>query len=144
MKNLLGKWGEDIIRQWLINQGYQILHSRWHCRYAEIDLIAQIPQTSTLSFIEVKTRSFNNWDENGILAINEKKQAKLRLAGEIFLSRYPVFSLGNCRFDVALLTHKKAIDLNLEDTLIVPTRLNQIINYQGYQFKIVDYIENAF
>ena len=144
MKNQLGKWGEDIIRQWLINQGYEILHSRWHCRYAEIDIIAQIPQITTLSFIEVKTRSLNNWDSNGILAINEKKQEKLRLAGEIFLSKYPAFSLWNCRFDVALLSHKKVICLNRQDNLIVPIELNKIINYQGYQFKIVDYIENAF
>jgi putative endonuclease len=144
MKNLIGKWGEDIIRQWLMNQGYEILHSRWHCRYAEIDIIAQIPQSSTLIFIEVKTRSINNWDENGILAINEKKQQKLRLAGEIFLSQYPAFSLWNCRFDIALLIHHKVISLNSENNLIVPTQLNQIINYQGYQFRIVDYIENAF
>ena len=144
MKNQLGKWGENIIRQWLINQGYEILHSRWHCRYAEIDIIAQIPQTKTLSFIEVKTRSLNNWDGNGILAINGKKQEKLRLAGEIFLSKYPAFSLWNCRFDVALLSHKKVISLNSQDNLIVPIELDKIINYQGYQFKILDYIENAF
>ena len=74
----------------------------------------------------------------------EKKQQKLRLAGEIFLSQYPAFALWNCRFDIALLIHHKVISLNSENNLIVPTQLNQIINYQGYQFRIVDYIENAF
>ena len=144
MKNLIGKWGEEIIREWLIIQGYQILHSRWHCRYAEIDIIAQFPPTTTLTFIEVKTRSVRNWDENGALAINYKKQEKLRLAGEIFLSNNPAFSLCNCRFDVALLTYQKGISTKSENNLIIPPKLNKIINYQGYQFKIVDYIENAF
>ncbi len=94
--------------------------------------------------MEVKTRKFNNWDENGLLAINEKKQNKLRLAGEIFLSKYPAFSTWNCRFDVALLIHKKVVLIKPKNNLIVPSQLNQIIDYQGYRFKIVYYIKNAF
>jgi putative endonuclease len=145
MKKLLGKWGEDVISFWLEKQGYKILHRRWHCRYAEIDLITQHLESSTLCFVEVKTRSLNNWDENGILAINFPKQQKIRLAGENFLGRYPVFSTGNCRFDVALLTYQKIYSpvFNPEIATFSPDEKN-IINYQGYEFTIVDYLKNAF
>ncbi len=147
MKNEVGKWAEEIICHWLTNQGYFLLHFRWHCRYGEIDIIAQNVSTSTIMFVEVKTRGNNNWDNNGRNAIDYKKQTKLRLAGESFLSEYPAFSVWNCRFDVALLHHHRQIKTTssiLIDKLKIPSGLNQTINYQGYQFKIIDYIENAF
>ena len=145
MKKLIGKWGEDVTSFWLQNQEYEILHSRWHCRYAEIDIIAKNIPTSTLCFIEVKTRSIKNWDENGILAINTLKQEKLKLAGQIFLGQYSAFSVWNCRFDVALLTYQKILSskLNPEEMNFVSTNQN-IISYQGYRFEIVNYLENAF
>ena len=145
MKKLIGNWGEDIISFWLQNLGYEILHIRWHCRYAEIDIIAQDLATSTLCFVEVKTRSLRNWDENGILSINTQKQEKLRLAGEIFLSKYPAFSVCNCRFDIALLTYQKMKESKLNPEMISISSVGKsIVNYQGYQFQIVDYIKNAF
>jgi putative endonuclease len=145
MKKLIGQWGEDIVGFWLKNQGYKILHSRWHCRYAEIDLITQDLSTSTLCFVEVKTRSLRNWDENGLLAINDQKQEKLRLAGELFFSKYPAFSLSNCRFDVALLTYQTNHQSQFNPEMMLASSHEQnVINYQGYEFKIVDYIKNAF
>lgn len=145
MNKLIGKWGEDIVCCYLENRGYKILHCRWHCRYAEIDIIAQNIQSLILSFVEVKTRSLKNWDENGILAINRKKQEQLRLAGEIFLSKYPIFANWNCRFDVALLTYQKQNSSKLNPEIITfSPETNKIIHYQGYEFNIVEYLENAF
>lgn len=53
--NETGKQGEAEARQYLQNQGYQILHTNYRHQHAEIDLIAQ--KGKLLIFVEVKTRS---------------------------------------------------------------------------------------
>jgi putative endonuclease len=144
MKNI-GQLGEKIIAQWLTNNGYEILYSRWRCRWGEIDLIAKDNKAEVLAFIEVKTRKINNWDNDGIFSVNENKQEKLMLTAETFLSENSSFSTFNCRFDIALLTYRKNLSVNLsinqEEHLVIN---DNNITYQGYQFFIVDYIENAF
>ena len=144
MRNKVGKLAEEIVSQWLTVQGWQILHQRWHCRYGEIDIIARSLTEDIIIFVEVKTRGDRNWDQNGLLAINERKQAKLILAGEIFLSEYPQYSDFNCRFDVTLLKHRPLKSSDGNQQLELTTQLQQTIYYQGYQFTIVSYIENAF
>lgn len=100
----LGTLAEAFVAQWLIQQGWQILHRRWHCRWGELDLIASppAPVAKSLVFIEVKARRRGNWDEDGLLAINTQKQQKLWKTATIFLARHPQFSDLPCRFDVAL------------------------------------------
>ncbi|MBL1211334.1 MAG: YraN family protein [Geminocystis sp. GBBB08] len=140
MKNF-GQWGYKIDAQWVINKGYDILYTRWRCRWGEIDLIAKDNNSQVLAFIEVKTRKIHNWDNDGIFAINQTKQEKLLLTAETFLSENTCFSTFNCRFDIALLIYRKNLAINSEENL----RINgNNINYQGYQFQIIDYIENAF
>ena len=51
----LGKEGEQIATNYLIEKGYQILEKNWRYLKAEIDIIAQIGKT--LAVVEVKTRS---------------------------------------------------------------------------------------
>ncbi len=140
MKNI-GQLGEKIIAQWLTNKGYKILYSRWRCPWGEIDLIAKDNNRQVLVFIEVKTRGVNNWDNNGVCAINESKQEKLWLTAETFLSENSSFSTFNCRFDIALLIYQKNSSVNQVEHLVIN---GNNINYQGYRFYIVDYIENAF
>lgn len=140
MKNI-GQLGEKIIAQWLTNKNYEILYSRWRCPWGEIDLIAKDNNSQLLAFIEVKTRKINNWDNDGIFSVNESKQKKLVLTAETFLSQNSSFSTFNCRFDIALLNYRKNLSINQEENLIIN---DKNITYQGYQFFIVDYIENAF
>jgi putative endonuclease len=53
--NDLGKLGEQMAVDLLINKGYIILETNWVFDKAEIDVIAQ--QGNTLAVVEVKTRS---------------------------------------------------------------------------------------
>jgi len=139
----IGQLGEEIISQWLVKKDYKIIASNWHCRWGEIDLIAIDKNSQTLLFIEVKTRSKNNWDNNGIFSISNNKQEKLLITANYFLSKYPEYNNFNCRFDVALLTYQKCPN-NQDKDLIIKGNLGEKIYYQGYQFEIFDYIENAF
>ena len=51
----LGKLGEELAFQFLIQNNYEILERNWRFSRAEIDLIAKIDDA--LVFVEVKTRS---------------------------------------------------------------------------------------
>ena len=119
-----GELGEKIVAQWLKSRGYEIKHHRWRCRWGEIDLIAYDRSSNTLVFVEVKTRSSNNWDEGGLNAINSEKQEKIYRTAELFLSKHPHLAESFCRFDVAL--------------------VKRIKNLSEEEFVIKDYLENAF
>lgn len=53
--NDLGKQGEALAVDLLLQKGYSILHTNWTFQKAEVDILAQ--QDSTLAVIEVKTRT---------------------------------------------------------------------------------------
>jgi len=53
--NLLGKKGEQLAIDFLVNKGYDILERNYRFEKAEVDIIAK--QDDTLAIIEVKTRS---------------------------------------------------------------------------------------
>lgn len=57
MKNIsIGKNGEEIAKNFLIEQGYKILETnKKFSRFSEIDIIAQ--EKNVLVFVEVKTRT---------------------------------------------------------------------------------------
>jgi putative endonuclease len=97
-----GNLGEDLIAQWLV-QTHQarILDRHWTCRMGELDLVAQFPD-GTIAFIEVKTRSARNWDQDGLLALSITKQRKLIKAAQLYLLAHPKHTDASCRFDVAI------------------------------------------
>lgn len=154
---LVGEWGEKLVCQWLKQQQWQILAQRWHCRWGEIDIIAQfgaVPSTlktpERLAFVEVKTRRSRNWDADGRLAITRQKQQKLWKTAQLFLSQHPDLCELPCQFDVALVQCNKIgmqqpstaadIDQTLQQTELV---LRQPINLGIYQLSLLDYIESA-
>lgn len=142
--NTIGKLGEEVVAQWLEKQNYLILHQRWNCRWGEIDLIAQEKNSLMLAFVEVKTRQPKNWDNEGIFAITEQKQAKLWKTAQLFLSEYPHLADLPCRFDVALVLYRKISDGRVDSILKSDIDFNVPRSYQNYQFIIKNYIQSAF
>ncbi|MBD2120561.1 YraN family protein [Trichocoleus sp. FACHB-262] len=186
-KSEIGLLGEAFISEWLQAQGWGLLHQRWHCRWGEIDLIAQQPAaqqstaprpiaprpiatnqmrspSATLVFVEVKTRSGNNWDADGLLAITAQKQAKLWQTAELFLSSHPELSELPCRFDVALVAYQTASKarsqpekLGVDQVQAAILAMNHMVNQSqaaiaqgqpiaigGCQLSLKDYIQAAF
>ncbi|ELS03548.1 TIGR00252 family protein [Xenococcus sp. PCC 7305] len=127
----LGELGEQLVGKWLSEQNYRVLHYRWRCRWGEIDLIARHRSQPTLVFVEVKTRSDNSWDSQGIEAISPGKQKKISQTAALFLSKNPQLADFCCRFDVALVHCQK--------------HHSDLGNYpQGNSLRLENYLENAF
>ena len=55
MSRAAGTWGEAQVAAYLRKKGYQLLAHSYHCRFGEIDLIAQ--KGKVLCFVEVKMRA---------------------------------------------------------------------------------------
>ncbi|MBD2138529.1 YraN family protein [Anabaena sp. FACHB-1237] len=142
----IGDIGEDLVVNWLISQGWKILHRQFHSRWGEIDIIAECHDSTgscILAFVEVKTRSSGNWDNHGKDAITTKKQAKLWKTAAVFLGNYPEKADCFCRFDVALVNFqpifKQRIKKNMEEDKYLVS-----VNTSEYTLKLREYIPAAF
>lgn len=83
---MLGRWGEAIVAEWLRKQGCTVLDAGWHCRFGEIDLIAE--DRGYLCFVEVKLRKDSRFATAGAF-VDSRKQMKLRTSAELYLSQNP-------------------------------------------------------
>jgi putative endonuclease len=81
-----GMQGEQLAVEWLLAQGFVIMHQNWKHSYFELDIIAS--KDNVLHFIEVKTRTTDTYGypEEGVTA---KKLQRLMNAGEEFLYQHP-------------------------------------------------------
>ena len=143
----IGVLGEKLVALWLEFKGYKILHQRWHCRWGEIDVIAQDKSSKTLIFVEVKTRSQGNWDANGILAVNCSKQQKIVKTATIFLARHPQLADYPCRFDVALVAYrisKHQRDSKKDNYIYQLEKKQPTLSYQVYELLLKEYVQSAF
>lgn len=96
--NERGKWGEALIVDKLIAEGFTIMEHNWKLNHLEVDIIAS--RGEDIIFVEVKTR--RNASENPLDAMTPKKISNLCRAAETYIRMHRVPL--NPRFDVAAVT----------------------------------------
>ncbi len=80
---IIGKYGEEIAKNFLIKQGFEILETNFrYSKMAEIDIIAL--KENIVHFVEVKTRS-NAMLGNPLEAITPKKLKSIYLCARHYL-----------------------------------------------------------
>ena len=83
---LSGAWGEAFAAEYLRKKRYKILAAGYHCRFGEIDLIAQ--NKNHLVFVEVKLRK-NAEFASAREYVNAPKQDRIRMTASMYLSQNP-------------------------------------------------------
>lgn len=92
----LGKSGEEIAANFLVENRFQIYKRNYHSAFGEIDIIAI--KNQTIHFVEVKTRSRNY--ESALSSISTSKQLKLIKTANMFLTKHLEFQDYYTQFDV--------------------------------------------
>ena len=94
----LGKIGEKATENYLLAKGYQILDRNWRIKEGEIDLVA-LSSEQVIVFVEVKTRSNNNYGEP-LEAINPQKLRRMQRLALAWLATNQKLG-ANYRIDVS-------------------------------------------
>ncbi len=101
--NIEGDIGEISATQFLENNGYKILHTKYKTKFGEIDIIAL--KDGVIVFVEVKRRSTLAYGRP-IEAIDYRKQQKIRRVAEFYLMINRKY-YSDCRFDVIEILDKQ-------------------------------------
>lgn len=108
-RSVTGKTGEQLVVDFLVEQGWKILHQNWRWKRYELDLIALLGET--LVFGEVKTRSRAYYDHPGPL-VNQAQQRRLIAAAQAFMLEQNY--QGAIRFDIFLVDLSRSSYPNIE------------------------------
>lgn len=95
-KTELGKFGEQIVVEYLEKNKYKILKRNFYCKQGEIDIIAK--DKNEIIFIEVKTRTNMNFGSPSE-SVNSIKQKHMYKAAKYFLYKECLLEM-LIRFDV--------------------------------------------
>ena len=96
-KAQIGRLGEQLSVQYLINQSYCILDTNFNVgKIGEIDIIAK--KDNCICFIEVKSRTSKNFGY-AVEAVGYKKQRKIHIISQIYIKSKSLYNQ-NIRFDV--------------------------------------------
>lgn len=84
----IGALGEQLAVDHLTSLGLEVLDRNWRCRYGELDVIAADRPTSTIVFVEVKTRTTDQF--GGVrYAVTPDKVRRLRRLAGLWLASHP-------------------------------------------------------
>ena len=84
--NLAGAWGESLAAAYLKKKKYRLVAANYHCRFGEIDLIAE--NGKYLVFVEVKLRKSARFARASDF-VDIHKQNRIRTTAEMYLSENP-------------------------------------------------------
>ena len=99
--NELGKIGEELAAQFLVDKGYEILERNWRNIHKEIDIIAK--EGEDLVIVEVKARQTDEYGEPDI-AVTKRKQRMLIAAANAYILRNNLDM--STRFDIVSIVFK--------------------------------------
>jgi putative endonuclease len=99
-KQELGRRGERIAEEWLVNKGWRILERRFRSGHRDIDLVVERGdgEGRLVAFVEVKTRVSAGYG-GPLGAVHWKKQREMARAARDWMSRGRDAG-DNFRFDV--------------------------------------------
>lgn len=83
---LTGTWGEALAAEYLRKKRYRIIASGYHCRFGEIDLIAE--NRKYVVFVEVKTRKNSDFAK-AFESVDFRKQERIRTTASMYLAQNP-------------------------------------------------------
>ena len=95
-KKVLGRKGEKLVSEYLKKQGYKILKTNYRTPFGEADIIAL--DKDEVAFVEVKTRSSNQFGLPAEAVVKKKQKTYLKIAKFYWLQ---TGEEPNARFDVA-------------------------------------------
>ena len=104
--NELGKIGEKLAAEYLINKGYEILAQNFYFDKAEIDIIAK-KDNNTLVVVEVKTRNSDFFGDPQDFVTPSKIKLLVKAANEYVISNDLDMEV---RFDIIAVIKNKTIE----------------------------------
>lgn len=88
-RKITGNWGETLVLDKLLSEGYELVQRNYHCRYGEADLI-MLDETQLLTCVEVKTRRSQKFGP-GEYSVGKKKLKALAATMNAFLFEHSEF-----------------------------------------------------
>jgi len=116
----IGQSGESVVVAYLVELGWRILQTNYHCRYGEIDIIACTPALE-LVFVEVKTYKRQAM-VSGLSAVTVAKQRRLVAATQHFLG-YQILDF---------VPQVIRVDLVLATPYVVLEHLQNVLSGEGH------------
>ena len=118
-RQVLGKWGEHMAGEYLMNKGYQVIEYNARTPYGEIDIVALQtfekglnPENNAADnfeivvFVEVKTRTTEMFGPPEV-SINARKREHILASSQDYLQSHPELA-GDWRVDVIAIQRKSA------------------------------------
>lgn len=100
--NELGKLGEELAAKYLEEKGWYIRHKDWRFNNTDLDLVCIDEDDTTLLFVEVKTRSSDEYGRPEE-AVDAEKRKNITIAATAYRQIYKKENR-DVRFDIIAIT----------------------------------------
>ena len=136
LHNDIGKLGEDIAANVLVQKGLKIRERNWRLGHLEMDIIAE--DKHTIVFAEVKTRTTLFGDKTPAAYVDEAKKRHIVAAANAYVKYHRIEKA--VRFDIiGILLHPEThevLELNhYENAFLPPVRTINSRSYSGWNSK---------
>ena len=130
--NELGKFGEDLAAQYLEQKGWYIRHRDWRYDKTDIDIVCIDEDDTILVFVEVKTRSTDEFGKPED-AVDAEKRRNIVHAAEAYMQMFHKENR-NIRYDIISIVKQDVSNDVLSDT----AKPSLLSDYK------IEHIEDAF